>query len=57
MKVFKSRTLWTILVMFLIGGVNSIHEMIPPVFVTVLEAGLGLLATYYKLSPSQNYER
>ena len=54
-KALKSRTVWTIAVMFLIGGVEAISTFIPEGLSTVLLGALGLLATYFKLNPSQEY--
>lgn len=54
-KILKSRTFWTIVVMFLIGGFEAISGLIPDVFVTPALGILGILATYFKLNPSQEY--
>lgn len=53
-KLFSSRTNWTILIMFLIGGVSSIHGMVGD-WVTLVEGILGVLAMYFKMNPSQSY--
>jgi len=54
-KAFGSRTFWTIVVMFIIGGVEGIREVLPPQSLVFVQGGLGLLATYFKINPSQNY--
>ena len=54
-KVLTSRTTWTIIVMFLIGGVHAVTQFIPVGFVTPIEGILGFLAIYFKVNPSQNY--
>lgn len=54
-KALKSRTVWTIFAMFLIGGVSAVTQFIPPAFLPYIEGGLGLVATYFKLKPSQDY--
>lgn len=54
-KVIKSRTVWVIVVMFLIGGVEAISEFIPESVHTPVMLFLGALATYFKLNPSQRY--
>ena len=51
----KSRTVWTVVVMFLIGGVHSVSSLIPQWAVEPALGFLGLLAVYFKLNPSQNY--
>ncbi len=55
MKILKSRTFWVIVVTFVLNGFNSIHGMIPPVWVLPLDTLLGLLAVYFKANPSQQY--
>ena len=54
-KILRSRTVWTVVLMFLIGGFESIGGLIPGGFTTAILGGLGLLATYFKMSPSQSY--
>ena len=51
----KSRTTWTIVVMFLVGGVNAVASFIPAGFETPILGALALLAVYFKVNPSQPY--
>ena len=53
----KSKTTWTIVAMFLIGGVNAVASFIPSDFQSVVMGALGLLAVYFKVNPSQNYTK
>lgn len=55
LKAVKSRTVWVILAMVLVNGVPSIEHLIPASYQPVVNAILGLLATYFKVSPSQSY--
>lgn len=55
MTIFKSRTFWTILVMFIVGGTNAIVSFIPTGLETPVMGLLGLLATYFHVNPSQSY--
>lgn len=52
---FKSRMFWTVVAMFLVGGTAAINSVLPDSFKPVVELGLGLLATYFHLNPSQAY--
>lgn len=54
-SIFKSRTFWTVVAMFFIGGLNAIVQVIPPDFQTVAMAVLGILATYFHVNPTQAY--
>lgn len=53
----KSRTTWTVVAMFLIGGISAVQSLIPAQYVGLVEGGLGLLAMYFHVNPSQNYNQ
>ena len=55
-KIIKSRTVWVILATFVLAGFEGIREFIPVAFQVYVYGGLGLLATYFKLNPSQDYK-
>ena len=55
MKALKSRTVWTVAIMFLIGGTEAIAGLVPDSYTSPILFVLGLLATYFKLRPSQDY--
>lgn len=54
-KAFKSRTVWTIIIMFLVGGTEAITPLVSSEVTTPILFALGALATYFKLNPSQDY--
>jgi hypothetical protein len=54
--ILGSRTFWTVVVIFVLNGFNGIHGMIPAGWVLPLDTVLGLLAVYFKVNPSQNYQ-
>lgn len=54
-KLLKSRTVWTIVIMFLIAGIDGIKDMMNPALFDFLMAGLGVVAVYFKINPSQSY--
>lgn len=54
-KALTSRTTWTIIVMFIIGGINAITEFIPEAILVPLNGLLSLLAVYFKVNPSKEY--
>lgn len=54
-KLATSRTAWTIAVLFLINGINGIHDSIPAGLVTSVDAILSILAAYFHANPSQAY--
>ena len=55
LKALKSRTTWTIVAMFVIGGVDAITQFIPAGLLTPIQGFLGVLAIYFKVTPSQKY--
>jgi len=54
-SIFKSRTFWTIVAMFVVGGGNAIVPVLPAAVQAVALGILGILATYFHVTPSQNY--
>lgn len=56
-QVLKSRTTWTIVVMFVIGGTNAIASFIPAGIEPYVMGALSLLAMYFHVNPSQNYNQ
>lgn len=52
---FKSRTFWTVVAMFAVGGINAIVPVLPPTIQTVATGLLGILAVYFHTNPSQTY--
>jgi len=46
-----SRTVWTLVVLFIINGVAGIHDMIPANVLTYLEPALTILAIYFRVNP------
>jgi hypothetical protein len=53
--ILKSRTFWTVVAMFVIGGTNAVSSFIPTGLEPVVMLVLGGLATYFHINPSQNY--
>ena len=54
-KILKSRTVWVILATFVFAGFEGVREFIPVALQVYVYGGLGLLATYFKIHPSQSY--
>lgn len=48
-SLFRSKTFWTIVAMFVVGGVNAIMGVIPPQFQTIAMLVLGGMASYFHL--------
>lgn len=56
-SIFKSRTFWTVVVMFFVGGGNAIVPVLPASFQAIVMLALSALATYFHVNPSQNYQQ
>ena len=47
----SSRTVWTIIVMFLVSGISGIHDSIPASLLPIVDGGLSILAIYFRVNP------
>lgn len=50
-KAIQSRTVWTIVIMFVIGGIQALEPVMSPEAYVVLSAGLSTLAAYFRVNP------
>lgn len=48
MKFLKSRTVWTVVLMFLVGGVSGVKELIPQDYVLYVNGLLAIAALYFR---------
>ena len=55
LSYLKSRTVWTIVVIFIINGVSGIKEYIPANWLPLVNGILGILAIYFRVKPRQDY--
>lgn len=55
--VFKSRTFWTTVVLFLVNGITAIKGVIPMSILPYVDGVLGLLIVWFHINPSQNYDQ
>lgn len=53
--LLKSRTVWTVFAMFIIGGFTSVQDSIPAEALPYVQGVLTMMAMYFKLNPSQRY--
>ncbi len=54
-KILKSRTVWTVIALFLINGVTGIRELIPPTLLPVIDGILGIAVIYFRVKPRVNF--
>lgn len=54
-KAVTSRTVWTVLVMVAINVVPVVGDYLNPMTLDLINAILGALAIYFKVSPSKKY--
>lgn len=55
LQALTSRTVWTIVALIIINGVPAVTHLLPASIVPGVDAVLGLLAMYFKVTPSQPY--
>lgn len=54
-SLLKSRTVWTVFLMFMVGGMNAISPVLPADIQSTAMAVLSALAVYFHTNPSQTY--
>ena len=54
-KILKSRTVWTVVVMFLINGLTGIRDLIPAVALPYVDLVLGAAAIYFRTHPNVQF--
>ena len=54
-KALTSRTVWSVIILFLISGVDGVQNLVPADMLTPIQFVLALLAGYFKVTPSQSY--
>ena len=57
LNVFKSRTVWTIIVLFVINGVSGVHDLIPSVALPFVDAVIGLAGIYFRVNPNATFNK
>lgn len=50
-KVVSSRTVWTVVVMFVVSGIGAVHNFIPTSWFPLVDGVLAILAVYFRLNP------
>ena len=55
MKLLKSRTFWTLVGLVVIGVVPIFRNTIPQPYYDAIVVALGILASYFRLNPSQKF--
>ena len=53
--ILKSRTNWTLVIMFAFNVLNAFGHYLPADLTTLINGILTSLAVYFKINPSQNY--
>lgn len=51
MQIFKSRTVWTVIVSFLLAGLQTLEGTFEPNVFLLIQAVLGALAVYFRANP------
>ena len=51
-----SRTVWMIIILFLINGVTGIRAYIPAFWLPLVDGVLGILAVYFRVDQKQDFK-
>ena len=55
-NIFKSRTVWVIVVTFIMAGFEGVRDFIPQAYQVYVFGGLGLLATYFRIDAKVDFK-
>ena len=55
LNIFKSRTTWTLIALFVVNGISGIHDLIPPSVLPFVDAILTMAGIYFRVVPKQNF--
>ena len=55
LTIIKSRTTWTIVLIFILGGFQAVSDLMPTNLFVLINGLLSAIAVYFKLNPSQKY--
>lgn len=56
MNIFKSKTVWVIIALFVVNGIEGIREVISPTALPFIDAVLAVLAIIFRVKPKQKFE-
>ena len=56
-QLLQSKTFWMIVLMVTVSVVQNLKKFFDPVIFTAITSGLGVLASYFKITPSQDYTK
>lgn len=56
LQSLKSRTVWAIVVLVALNGVDATKDMIPAEVLLPLNLLLGYLAAYFRVNPAQKFK-
>ena len=56
-QALMSRTTWVLILMFVVGGFEAVQNLIPADIYKPIFGVLTMLAIYFKVNPSQDYNR
>ena len=51
LNLAKSRTVWTILVLFIVNGFEGVRDLFPGAWLPIIDALLSSLAIYFRVNP------
>lgn len=54
-SIFRSRTFWMLAIMFVTNGYAAISGQVPGPVDVIVNLVLSTMATYFHVTPSQNY--
>jgi len=54
LKIFRSRTVWVFIALFVINGIEGVRELFPGAWLPAVDAVLGLAGIYFRKNTKAN---
>lgn len=54
---FRSRTVWTLIVLFVVNGLEGVRELVTPAQLMIVDAILMILGIYFRVRPRQTFNK
>ena len=52
----KSRTVWVVVILFVINGIAGVREFIPAGWIPLIDGLLSILAIYFRIDQKTNFK-
>lgn len=54
-SALKSKTIWSLIALFVINGIGGVHDSIPAVYLPFIDAVIAFVGIYGRINPVQKF--